>query len=298
MYLLNRDSHAQRAHRSVAPPRLLLFHGLASSPKEFGLLVHPLRRGGLRFDAIEVPGYTHGSLTSQADWRAWVAAASARLDELLDDESQPFVLGGLCTGAMLALAVAGQRRHAGLTGLALLSPLFSYDGWSLPWWYGFRRLAYALGLEDHYSMRERPPYGLKNERMRQFVRMQLLESADASVVGPAAVPLRAVRESERLSSHARSLLASVDIPTLVLHAREDEICSLSSVQRALSALPPALLRMNVLENSYHMITADNDRKLVADELLAFVGARSVTGAQRGSLSDLGVSLPTRKVSSI
>ena len=251
------------------PTRLVLFHGLASSPKEFGFLTHPLRRHGVRLQAPEVPGYSAGLLDDAARWQDWVAAAGRCLDQLEAESPEPYVLGGLCTGAMLALAVAAERPRAGLRGFALLSPLFAYDGWALPWWYALRPLAYATGITRLFSMREREPYGLRNERMRQLIRAQLA-AGETSLVGPGAVPLRVVRESERLSAHVRTLLPELAHPVQVQHARDDEICRLASVRKAIARVPTGLLSLHVLEDSYHMITADNDRHLVADRLSAFL----------------------------
>lgn len=267
------------------PARLVLFHGLASSPREFGLLSHPLRRGGVSLLTPEVPGYSHGQFDGSVRWPRWVDAAAQCLDDALgNDVSQPFVLGGMCTGAMLAIAVAARRPLPGLQGLALLSPLFAYDGWSLPWWYGFRRLAYVLRIARFFSMRERPPYGLKDERMRTRVRQQLDRHGD-SLVGPSSVPLQVVQQSELLSAFVRGVLPEISLPISVLHAREDEICSLDSVQAALSDKPDSQCRVKVLENSYHMITADNDRQQVADTLIEYVhqvrGARAVPGNALG-----------------
>ena len=251
------------------PSRLVLFHGLASTPKEFGFLTHPLRRHGVRLQALHVPGYSAGMLAGTARWQDWVEAAGRALDELDTESPAPFVLGGLCTGAMLALAVAARRSRPGLRGLALLSPLFAYDGWGLPWWYALRPVAYVTGLTRFFAMREREPYGLRNERMRALVRQQT-SAGETSLVGPGQVSLAVVRESERLSAHVRTLLPDLAHPVQVQHAREDEICSLSSVRKALSGVPTGLLSLHVLENSYHMVTADNDRHLVADRLSAFI----------------------------
>jgi carboxylesterase len=251
------------------PTRLILFHGLASTPKEFGFLSHPLRRQGVRLQAPEVPGYSASLFDERARWQDWVDAGGHCLDQLEAESTEPYVLGGLCTGAMLALAVAARRRRAGLRGFALLSPLFAYDGWALPWWYALRPVAYATGITRLFAMREREPYGLRNERMRQLVRAQLA-GGETSMAGPASVPLRVVRESERLSAHVRSLLPALAHPIQVQHAREDEICRLASVRDALVGVPTGLLSLHVLENSYHMITADNDRHLVADRLSAFL----------------------------
>ena len=261
--------------RRATPARLVVFHGLASTPKEFGFLIHPLRREGIRLEAPEVPGYSGSSLADPARWQDWVAQAAQVIARLSAESPEPFVLGGLCTGAMLALAVAGAgaKPLPGLRGLALLSPLFAYDGWGLPRWYALRRVAYALGLTRRFHMAERQPFGLKNERMRQWVRAQMLAAAstgEATLVGPAKVPLQVVRESERLSAHVMPQLARLAVPVLAQHARDDEICSLASVKSALHGVPPRLLSLQVLDNSYHMITADNDRHLVADRLSAFM----------------------------
>ena len=263
-------------HLRARPTRVVLFHGLASSPKEFGFLTHPLRRHGLTLQAPDIPGYSAGLLADCARWQDWVDAAGRRVEALTAGSSDPFVLGGLCTGSLLAVALAASRRLPGLGGIALLSPLFAYDGWSLPWWYKLRVAAYGLGLSRHFSMRERPPYGLKNERMRQWVRRQL-EAGESTAVGPASVSLQLVRESERLSRHVVPLLSELSCPILVQHAREDEICNLASVRAALRAVPPRLLSFHVLDNSYHMITADNDRHLVADTLSNFMRTLELKG---------------------
>ncbi len=251
------------------PSRLVLLHGLSSSPKEFGFLTHPLRRHGVRLVAPEVSGYSAGTLAPGVRWQDWVDAASRSLDAVEAESGEPYVLGGLCTGAMLALAVAAARPRAGLRGFALLSPLFAYDGWALPWWYALRPIAYATGLTRFFEMREREPYGLRNERMRALIRQQIA-AGETSLVGPASVPLAVVRESERLSAHVRTLLPGLVQPVQVQHARDDEICRLASVRREIARVPTGLLSLHVAENSYHMITADNDRHLVADRLSAFM----------------------------
>ena len=68
-----------------------------------------------------------------------------------------------------------------------------------------------------------------------------------------------------------SLEAAAGTPcaTLVLHAREDELTSLRSADFLLEKMPDA--RGIVLENSYHMICADNDRDDVARHVLEFFG---------------------------
>jgi len=264
--------------------RLILLHGLASTPKEFSLLLHPLRRLGLQLECPTVPGYSHGMLATRARWTDWVDAATESVSKLLDDDCEPALLGGLCSGAMLALAAAGRLPRAPLRGLVLLSPLIAYNGWGLPWWYRLRYLAYGLGIAPWFSMSEREPYGLKNERMRQWVRAQM-EGEEATLVGPASVPLNVVRESEGLSRHACRLLREQQRPLLMVHAREDEICRLDTVRKAVGGLRPGIASLEVLEDSYHMVSADNDRQRVG-ELIAGFAARLRPGVHPGPAASL------------
>ncbi len=261
--------HIPMFNDTQTPPvrRLVLLHGLASTPKEFSLLLHPLRRLGIQLECPSIPGYSHDQLNTKAQWTDWVDAATETVSALLAD-GEPTLLGGLCSGAMLATAVAERLPRAPLRGLVLLSPLVAYNGWGLPWWYRLRYIAYGLGIAPWFSMSEREPFGLKNERMRQWVRAQMT-SEEATLVGPASVPLNVVQQSERLSRHVRGLLGQQHRPLLVIHAREDEICQLDTVRKTFAPERVGPTRFEVLENSYHMVSADNDRNLVAEMVASF-----------------------------
>ena len=67
----------------------------------------------------------------------------------------------------------------------------------------------------------------------------------------------------------------------MIHARDDEITTLDSVRRVFDALPVRAKELVVLEDSYHMITIDNERQRVAALLAGF--ARRISA---------GMSLPT------
>lgn len=271
---------------------LLMFHGLASTPKEFGLVIPPLRRAGIAMHAPELAGYSAGRWSASPRWQAWVdEATEAALSLIARHPGEPIALGGLCTGAMIAVAVAARLPAGAVDALALMSPLFAYDGWGLPRWYALRPVAYALGLTRLFSMAEREPYGLMNERMRRLVRQQLASGQD-SLAGPARVPLAFVRESERLSREARALLPRLPLRVLVQHARLDEICSLESVRDAVGTVPAFRLRLEVIEDSYHMITADNGRERVARQLIDFLRPRPPLGDEGAASALATAAAPT------
>ena len=245
------------------PMPVVLLHGLLSTPREFGLISLPLRAGGTSFIAPHVEGYTEAHGQGVKRWRDWLAAAETAVRQAIP-EGQPFVLGGLCTGGLIAAALAIEGRlpvHA----LVLMSPTFAFDGWGRSPWWRWRWLAYVLGIERWISTAERSPFGIKNEKLRRWVQRDMKRRAD-SAAGPARLPLWAIAETERIAAHVVRNLGRLPPRTVLIHAREDEVCSLAQVERVFNAMPIDDKNLIVLENSFHMITLDNDRQRVVAEL--------------------------------
>lgn len=255
---------------------ILLFHGLLSSPQEFGLINLGLRTRRLAHEAVSVQGYTLASDATEFDWRHWRSAAADLVDARAQKDG-PIVLGGLCMGAILAAAVALEAPRQ-VAGLVLMSPSFAFDGWGLSPIRHLRHLGYCTGLDRFFSMHEREPYGVKNERLRAWIAEELQQRA-RSAAGPARVPLRALREGERMLAEVGACLDKLSCPILVIHARDDEICSLESVKHVFDRLPQTDKTLVVLEDSYHMITIDNDRQQVVRSIDDFVRRISTRAAE-------------------
>ena len=245
----------------------MLLHGLLSTPREFFLISNALRCRGIRHDALAIPGYTAaGRKGLPTGWHTWIEAALIAIDKATAPD-EPLILGGLCTGGLLAAHLA-LRLGPRVRGLAMLSPTFSYDGWGLSKWRHWRHLAYLLGIDRFIRVPEREPFGIKNPRIRRWIALEMRARSD-SAAGPAHLPLWALKENEMLISVVRSQARLLDCPLLVVHAREDEITQLGSVEGFFEAVNAADKRLVVLEDSYHIITFDNERQRVADELSDF-----------------------------
>ncbi|HSB24448.1 MAG TPA: alpha/beta hydrolase [Burkholderiaceae bacterium] len=257
---------------SAATPPLVLLHGLCSTPREFGLIALPLRNRGVRLITPTVAGYSLDAGRGRTSWRHWLDAASAAISEAAP--SGPVVLGGLCAGALLAASFALEMPHR-VAGLVLMSATFDFDGWAQTRWRHLRRLGYALGLDRWIRVTERDPFGIKNERMRAWVAREM-QQRGGSAAGPSTLPLWAIREVDRLKDHVAASLHRLTHRTLMLHARDDEVCTLAAAQRSMQALAAEDKRLVVLDNSYHMITIDNDRQRVSDELREFTRAAAPT----------------------
>lgn len=252
----------------TAPP-LVLLHGLRSTPREFGLIALPLRNRGIQLITPHIHGYSLDEHLTRTSWRQWVAAASAAIAKAVP-HGGPVVLGGLCAGGLLAASLALEVPHR-VAGLVLMSATFDFDGWAQTRWRHLRRVGYALSLDRWIRVAERDPFGVKNQRIRAWVAREMKERA-GSAAGPSALPLWAIREVDRLKDHVTAGLHRLTQRTLMLHARDDEVCTLASAQRSMHALAAADKRLVVLEDSYHMITIDNDRHRVTEELRDFTAA--------------------------
>jgi carboxylesterase len=248
---------------------LVLLHGLRSTPREFGLIALPLRNRGIELITPRIDGYSLDEGPTRASWRQWVAAASTVIAKAVPP-GRPVVLGGLCAGGLLAASLALDAPHL-VAGLVLMSATFDFDGWAQTRWRHLRRIGYAMGLDRWIRVAERDPFGVKNQKIRAWVAREMKERA-GSAAGPSTLPLWAIREVDRLKDHVAAGLHRLTQRTLMLHARDDEVCTLASAQRSMHALATVDKRLVVLEDSYHMITIDNDRHRVVDELHNFTMA--------------------------
>lgn len=241
----------------------LLFHGLAGSPLEVRFIGRLLQRAGFTVCIPVIAGYSVG--TEAGAWTSWVARAEALYAELCARHKTVSV-AGLSVGATLALALAA--RQPGLLSLGLWSlPLF-YDGWAMPWYRWLFKPCYRLGLGRRYAYRETAPFGLKNERWRARV-AEAMRTSQFSAAGPASIPARFLYESMELGAYVERSLERVHADTLIIHAADDETASPRNADTAYAGIASPHKRKILLGDSYHLITMDNERVLVARETIRF-----------------------------
>lgn len=244
----------------------LLIHGLGGTQFDLGSMHKRLKRCGIETHALTLPG--HGA-TPEAlvAVRAedWIEAVTTKYRELVDQYDTLHVMG-MCMGALLAAALCARERHSKGRLITLAPPIY-IDGWSTPWWRGVRYIAYRLPLlPARMKIEEGEPYGIKNELVRNIVKAKFARGDNFHYRW---VPLACVREVDRLRRWVIRDTANIHCPTLVVHAREDELTSLKSAEFIARTAPDA--RVVVLENSYHMICVDNDREQVGTSVLEFLG---------------------------
>jgi len=264
--------------RMPSPGAVLLLPGLCSTADELLHLQSALRRAGWALSTPHIEGYSFDASRERqeagrfSDWVARVCEEARRLRE----RHRTVLLAGISAGASLALAAVA-RLGDGADGLVLMSTTLRMDGWSARRGRWLLPLALYTPLGRLWRYRERAPYGVKNERVRAWIEQEL-KLRRISRAGCAAIGVGHLREYDRLRRTVRQHLSHVRCPVLALHARDDEVASLSNIELLARGLTHAPLQTVVLENSYHMISIDNDRRQVAQETIDF--ARSVADGHR------------------
>lgn len=244
----------------------LLIHGLGGTPVELRFVAQGLARAGYTVYCCQLAGHC-GTVEElrESTWSQWYASVEDAHDRLRGS-CDTIIAGGLSMGAILALRLAQQRPDA-IHGLSLFAPTLRLDGWSMPWYKNLLHWIRPSPLKLNWNLSERPPYGIKDERIRSFVVDSML-SGDSSEAGVFSTPVRAFAQFNSLVAAVQPALKQVTAPALVIHPRDDDMASLGNaleLQRKLGGL----VEMVVLDDSYHIVTLDRQRHIVVDRTVAF-----------------------------
>jgi carboxylesterase len=266
---------------------VLLIHGLGGTPTELRYVAQSLARAGHTVSCIQLAGHcgTPEELR-RSTWPEWYASVEDGHDKLRE-QCDVIVAGGLSMGGILGLLLALRRPDA-VHGVLLYAPTLKLDGWSMPWY--SRALPYIrpLPIKLELDLPEHEPYGLKDERVRALVVSSML-GGDTGQAGVFSTPLRSFANFNQLVSLVKTDLDKVRQPALIVHPRDDDMASLKNAQY-LQANLGGLVDTVILDDSYHMVTLDQQRDIVAERSTDFVGrveaavrsaeqARSMKGAR-------------------
>ena len=253
----------------------LLVHGLGGTPGELRFVAQGLTRAGFAVycPLLEGHGGTEAELnaTTWQDWYDSVAAAHEELRARCD----MVIVGGLSSGALLALHLAAERPEE-VDAAMLFAPTLWPNGWAVP--RALRLLKYVpqKQIVNLFNFAEGAPYGIKDERIRQFA-LDSVEGEGRSMKDVFGRSGAMLWELRTLRDIVRKELAAVKQPTLIFHPRNDDQADLSNttqIQRQLGGLVDVV----VLDDSYHMITLDRQRALVVDRAVEY-GQRLVAKLQ-------------------
>ncbi|HEX4548424.1 alpha/beta hydrolase [Pseudomonas sp.] len=247
---------------------VLLIHGLTGTPTELRRVAVGLAKAGHTVYVPTLAGHCGGNADLQATgWRDWYESARNTFVGVRRKHRKVYV-GGLSMGAVLSMYLAAE--HPGqIEGLLLYSTTLRYDGWSINKLAFLTPLLMKIPFGVHLcSFEEKPPYGIKNERLRAIVERQMKEG-QSSQAGLLTMEGVTVRELHRLNAVVKKRMPSITTPTLVLHSIEDDITSrwnADYVERTLGGPVTKVL----LDDCYHMITVDLQYRRVVELSADFI----------------------------
>lgn len=250
---------------------VLLIHGLTGTPTEMRIVAKGLNAAGFTVYGMQLAGHCGNEEDlCKTTWQDWYQSVEQAADFLATKVDNLFV-AGLSMGAVLSLKLAADRPEQ-IKGVGVYGVTFFYDGWSIPFWakHSFFLLGWLkkLNLFQKMVFNEQPPYGLKDERIRATVSESMI-GGDSAAAGLAGNPLPALAEMQYLVKHVKPLLSQIYVPCLIMHSTDDDIANINTnagfVQQSIKG-PSKLVK---LDESYHLITIDRERRTVINETIEF-----------------------------
>ena len=252
----------------------LLIHGLGGTPIELKFVAKGLARRGFLVHCCQLAGHCGSEADLVATtWHDWYASVVTAFDELRA-QCDTVLVGGLSMGGVLALHLAAQRPGE-VHGLVLYAPTLWYDGWSTPWYRFILQFALwsAFGraiVRRVYNFTEGEPYGIKDPAIRAVV-VASMKSGDTTQAGILTTPGDSVCELYKLVRVVKKELKTITAAALIVQARDDDLSGLTNaeyLQRHMGGIVGTL----VLDDSYHIVTIDQQWKVLVDHAIRFAQA--------------------------
>ncbi|QWE15516.1 carboxylesterase [Polynucleobacter sp. AP-Sving-400A-A2] len=237
--------------------------GLQGSMLELGSIPKVIKKLGHTSCIPIIHGYSAQSGFDTFD--IWLSELDAVVNVLLENHDQ-VCLVGLSMGATLAIAYEADYQKN--LPVVALSPVFAFDGWSVPWYYPLLCIVFKLGITNwHYK--ESQPYGLRNPEVRRRVAKQILEQ-ETTEVGSASLSAKHLYQSLRLIEFAKKILGDFRSDIKIICSIDDDVVAPTTIDWLSKSISSSTCKIIWLGGSYHIITLDNEREIVVNESVEFI----------------------------
>jgi carboxylesterase len=259
------------ALKGTAGGSVLLIHGLTGTPAEMFFLSGFLNRKGYSVSCPCLANHgRHINILKRTTWQQCYDSVKQALGEITEG---PVFACGLSMGALLALQLSIDFTGR-IAGVCAISPTLFYDGWNIPWYRRFLPLAYVWPLRYFLFWKEGPPYGIKNATLREIVDRQYRAAEFDDISGVARYgypyfPISLLYQLELLVRHVIPRLQEVTVPVQLIQALEDDMTGISNSQFIYDSVCSQTKEFALFTDSYHVITADQERQEAANKISAF-----------------------------
>lgn len=224
---------------------VLLIHGFTGTPSEVRFLGEFLRDKGYTVKGILLKG--HGTTLEdmkKCSYRDWTRGAVEGYKSLKQECDEVFAVG-LSMGGLLSLYLA---RNYDIRGAAILSAPIRIQGTS----------AAVSYLERNFKT-----YILRNP-----------EKKDINTIGYDKSPIVGVHNLFKLIRYAKANLKFIEKPVLIMQSYRDRTVSPISANIIYNNIGSKDKSIIYLHKSGHIITCDNEKEQVFDEVYNFIKTKS------------------------
>ena len=254
---------------------VVLIHGLTGTPNEMRFLANYLNKKG--YTVICPRLANHGEsirVLKRTRWQEFYESVRRLFTEgELKDHKGPIFTGGLSMGALLALLIADEFKDK-VRGVCCLAPTLFYDGWNTPWTRYILPLGYYTPLKYFSYFKEEPPYGIKNEAIQSrihkyYAKATLEDMENVEQYGYPYFPVMQLCQLKYLISHLVKRLPHIKMPVQLVQAKDDDMTSVKNSKFIYDRVASSVKEIVLLYDSYHVVTADQERDTVAAKMEVF-----------------------------
>lgn len=254
---------------------VVLIHGLTGTPNEMRFLANHLNKKG--YTVICPRLANHGEsiwVLKNTRWQEFYASVRKLFTEgELKDHRGPIFTGGLSMGALLALLLADEFKDK-VKGVCCLAPTLFYDGWNTPKSKFFLPLGYMTPLKHFFYFKEERPYGIKNEAIQDridkyYASADLRDIDNVEQYGYPFFPVTQLFQLRQLIRYLSRKLPRMRFPVQLVQAKDDDMTSVKNSKYIYDRIGSEMKEIVLLYNSYHVVTADQERDLVAAKMENF-----------------------------
>ncbi len=264
---------------------ILLIHGLTGTPNEMRFLANFFNKK-MGYTVVCPRLAKHGepiNTLKKITWQDCYQSVREAFLQMRNNSKGAVFASGLSMGALLALLL-GEEFSDTISGITCLSPTLFYDGWNVPWYSTILLpLFYATPLKHVVYFKEDPPYGFKNKALQKrvhkhFSRARLNDPTMVEQYGYPYFPLTLLHQLNLLVKHLTKLLPDINVPVQLIQAKDDDMTSIRNSTFILDKINSKTKELVLLNDSYHVITADQERDTVANRMYDFY--KRITGSTK------------------
>jgi carboxylesterase len=249
---------------------VLLLHGLTGSPSEMKPVAQALKAQGYQVVVPVLAGHGgHHQELLASTWMDWLDSARQALLQLREECEQVFV-AGLSMSTLLAVNLAAElpvdgiilcsttygHLHKNMHPLQILLPL----GGKIPF------------LHGRCYWTERPPYGLKDERLQRIITraIQAAKKGQTANFGLFRTYVGSLEQVNRLVKKTKTIASQAKCPVLIIHSLEDTIAPIENATALYADLGSTDKQLKFIRGCDHVMTVDLKKQYVAECFVDFV----------------------------